>query len=313
MVADIQFLARDVLDRCERADSALDIEGRFKELAEELSRLAPHDFPPALRDRFIDLRHTVQVMARPADRDWWELIRAGLAARARAPSTPTGGGRPVGGSLSDELAGNVLDCCRRAVELLDAYGGSGGRPGSGPFDFMEDPGLRDAAERDCRELALVLYPGQAWNSVVTVAGRVLDAVLYDQLTRDPARTAAALAAEHTPKKDPGAVPRDITVNEGEDEWTLADLIDVSVELGLIPEAPARGAGQVLRGRRSLTHGGKGRPGLCPCTAAEATRAKDALGAIINHLQLTVRPGRGRARMTQTAPPRDDGRAGAATE
>ena len=51
-----------------------------------------------------------------------------------------------------------------------------------------DPVLRAIIERDYKKLSQTLMPDCAWKNAVVIAGSILEAVLYDLLTRDPART-----------------------------------------------------------------------------------------------------------------------------
>src|SRR5262249_46969295 len=137
-------------------------------------------------------------------------------------------------------------------------------------------------ERDYRELAVCLLPGGAWKSAVVLAGSILEAILYDQLTRDAARVAAAMASPKAPRKK-GGVVKDITQDTAEAEWRLSDLIDVCVDLTILPQARADTIDQVLRDYRNFVHPRKELKAAHPCAEAEATLAKGALDAVCNHL------------------------------
>src|SRR5262249_6958144 len=149
---------------------------------------------------------------------------------------------------------------------------------------QEDLALRArrlAQQRAYRELTLKLFPAGACKMTVVAAGGILEAILDDQLTRDAARVAAAMAAARAPKKKGGAT-RDITVNEGEDQWDLARLIDVAADENVIPKTREALIDQSLRGYRNFVHPHKELRTGHPCDEPEALCAMGALKAICDH-------------------------------
>jgi len=105
-----------------------------------------------------------------------------------------------------------------------------------------------------------------------MAGSILEAILADLLL-NPANIRRALSAAAAPKKK--------TLAAG--EWSLNDLIMVSVELKLLPRDRAAAIDQTLRDYRNFVHPLKEVRAAYPCTEAEAFLAKGALDAVCNHL------------------------------
>jgi hypothetical protein len=176
---------------------------------------------------------------------------------------------------------------REIVDLLAAYGGPGSQAVSRSFSWIANPQLRQIVERDYRELSHFLFPSGAWKSTVVLAGSILEAVLYDRLTRDSARTNQAMAASRAPGKPPkgSGVKKDIKVNEGEDEWKLINLIQVAVEINLLPQEKEKVVDQVLRDYRNYIHPHKEYLNQQPMTDAVALLAKGALDDICNYFEM----------------------------
>lgn len=149
--------------------------------------------------------------------------------------------------------------------------------------FVQNADLRKIVERDYRELTQILFPEGAWKSVVIIAGSILEAILYDLLTRDAARIAAAMASPKAPKKKGGLV-KDITQDTHEDEWKLANLIEVAIDLTLLPQAKADTIDQVLREYRNFVHPKKEATLRQELGDAEGMLALGALNGVIDHLQ-----------------------------
>jgi hypothetical protein len=156
---------------------------------------------------------------------------------------------------------------------LDLYGGEGSRAISRLFAFVSDAGLRNIIERDYRELSLILLPGGAWKSVVVMSGSILEAILYDQLTKDASTQARAVTASSAPRR------KDISRGE----WRLHDLIQVAVELTILPASRAQSIDQILRDYRNFVHPKKELRSAHPCSEAEALLSKGALDSVCNHL------------------------------
>lgn len=210
-------------------------------LPAELDRLDTRDFLPAGRYDFVLLR-----------------ARAHSWGRITMISTELRQIRAFGKSVS---------------ACLDLYGGEGSRAVSRSFSFVTDAGLRNIIERDYRELSLILLPGGAWKSVVVMSGSILEAILYDQLTKDAATKSRAVAASTAPRG------KDIS----RDEWRLHDLIRVAVELTILPATRADSIDTILRDYRNFVHPKKELRSAHPCTEAEALLSKGALDSVCNHL------------------------------
>lgn len=224
--------------------------GLSKALAEELDRLDPRDFLPAAQFEFVRLR---------------------ISARDYAGKTSFGGDdyRPL------------ADCVNRIIAVLDQYAGMGSYVTTRSFAFIRDAGLRGIVERDYRELSLIVLPGGAWKSTVIMAGSIVEAILFDQLAA-PAVKASAEASPKAPKRSDGT-PRDLSSNTSKDKWTLENLIDVAVDLKILPQERAKTFDQVLRDYRNFVHPKKELRSAHPCTEAEAFMAKGALDGLCNHL------------------------------
>ena len=213
----------------------------FRSLAQEIAPLDTRDFLPAARYEFSVLR--VQV-------NHWATVN-GLE---------NGDGQKVA------ALGRAVSKCP------DYYGGEGSRAVSRSFAFINDPDLRTIVERDYRELSLILLPGGAWKSVVVMSGSILEAILYDQLTKDAPTQASAAASSAAPKRD---------IAKG--GWTLHDLIQVTLALKLLPVDRVESIDRILRDYRNFVHPKKELRDAHPCTEAEALLSKGALDSVCNHL------------------------------
>src|SRR4029453_3890633 len=76
--------------------------------------------------------------------------------------------------------------------LERGYGGEGSHVEKRTFDWVKNKALRMIVERDYKELMLKVYPSGAWKMTVVAAGSILEAILYDLLTRDARRVRAAM-------------------------------------------------------------------------------------------------------------------------
>jgi len=216
----------------------------MRALAEEMNRLDPTDFLPHARYDFVENRSTYS----------WYVEHE----------------RFVGDEIT-HLLNNLL-------HILDSYGGQGSQAVLRSFDFIVDPQLRTIVERDYRELHLILFPSEAWKSCVIMSGSILEAILHDQLTSDPGTKANAMASSRAPKHKTGAV-KDIDAGE----WTLHNLIEVSVDLEILPEQRSKTVDQVLRDYRNFVHPSKERRAQHACGEAEGLMSKGALDGVCNHL------------------------------
>jgi hypothetical protein len=307
MIAYVKLIVNDLVETLKRRqESELgDAEDRFRVLAEELDRLDPRDFAPIAQFPFTQVRRKIRLFALERPGEWQSTAGAipkyveysqGLFQRIEdIERGVTTGGESKEKLLSDQrqsaaVLGRYVDRFDRTTDLLqevgtllDLYGGEGSQAVTRSFAFVHNTELRFIIERDYKELSHVLLPGTAWKSTVVIAGSILEAILYDLLTRDPARITQAMASPKAPKKK-GGVPKDITRDTAEDEWKLVNLIEVSADLNLIPQARADAIDQVLRDYRNFVHPRKEIKAEHPCTEAEAMLAKGALDAVCNHLQ-----------------------------
>jgi hypothetical protein len=306
MIAYVKQIATDIARRLDRRDEDefKDIENWINVAVEELDRLDPRDFSPDARYDFVRLRLRVRTAGKEAESHWLNLlgmlstVRAGLRdsgallqeARQKDP-------RPANlERISKQIEDSekyersivaYLDAAshlfQQVADVLNSYTGGAGKPLDRSFAFIADADLRRIVERDYRELTQVLYPEGAWKSTVVMAGSILEAILYDLLTRDAARVAQAMNHARAPRKRSGAV-RDITKDDREEQWTLADLINVAVALNLLQQEHSDTIHQSLREYRNYVHPKKEQRTGFPCTDAEAMQALGALKGVCNHLQ-----------------------------
>ena len=122
--------------------------------------------------------------------------------------------------------------------LLDLYAGEGTGAKTRDFSFMTDANVLKIVERDYRELSLRTFPDGSWKSTVILAGSILEAVLYDLLTKDQTTITSCHGKQVAPTKK-GGTTKDITQNTYDDEWRLNDLIKVACDLGELPHKDER--------------------------------------------------------------------------
>lgn len=106
------------------------------------------------------------------------------------------------------------------------------------FKFVNDSDWRAIIERDYEEIQRAFIAG-CWKSVIILCGGSIEAILTDLLL---ANKTAAVSAKSAPKNT------DIT------RWDLSELIDVAVELKLVP-AGVQKLSHPLREYRNLVHPG----------------------------------------------------------
>jgi hypothetical protein len=217
-------------------------------LAEELDRLDPRDFLPDAQYDFV-------------------IVRIDARRWAKA----------------DLLSGNELPeiaaFAKRVIDILAKYGGNGSRAVVRSFDFVQDIDLRQIIERDYRELRLNVYPSGAWKSTVILAGSILEALLFDRLTTDPLIRTRAEASAEAPRDRSRSV-KDLAAGE----WKLQNLIDVAVDINVLPAERAKSFDQVLRDYRNFVHPKKEIRAQHQCTEAEAMMAIGALEGVCNILK-----------------------------
>jgi hypothetical protein len=303
MVGYVQELLRGLVKLLDpSADFEGDISSRFAAVAEELDRIDPRDLTPSAQARFVNARRLFRGWARLPTGYWPEIIDhirdprtaeiprsfievAELAEVPRHqrfvftdPSPPW--------SAAKKLIELAKSLCEELVGLLDSYGGPGCNVESRSFAWLKNASLREIVERDYRELALKLFPAGAWKSTVVLAGSILEAVLYDRLTRDSRWIKKAMAAKSAHKKA-GGVVRDIKKNSGNDEWNLDHLIKVAVELGVLAEQQDKVVDQALRDYRNFIHPHKERKAGHAISEGHAGLAFSALKVVCDHLEQTA--------------------------
>lgn len=243
MIAYIKQIAALIISSKEPAE-------RFrytKALSEELDRLDPREFLPDARFPFVRCRTEARYLA----------------------SAP-GLGMP---SFLIELARDV-------DSLVEKFQVTGAGPAVRGFRWLSTAGLSDIIARDYAELSNVLLPDGAWKSTVIMAGSILEAILLDLLTQDPARFTAASSSSKAPRDGAGAVKH-------QDSWTLYHLIEIGVDIKLLPPDRAKTFDQVLRDYRNFVHPRKEIRAKHACGEGEALMAKGALDAVCDHFDRTL--------------------------
>jgi hypothetical protein len=107
------------------------------------------------------------------------------------------------------------------------------------FAFVSDAGLRKIIERDYSEIQRAYIAG-CWKSVIILSGGAIETILLDLLQHN---SGAAMGASKAPKGK-----TDLT------RWDLSDLVNVSVELGLVTPGVEK-LSHSVREYRNLIHPG----------------------------------------------------------
>lgn len=108
------------------------------------------------------------------------------------------------------------------------------------FSFVNDFHLRKTLERDYAEMQRA-FISKCWKSVIILSGSAIEAILLDLLTNN---SSLALSANNAPAKNKTNIGR----------WTLAELIDVAVELRLVSSGLEK-LSHSVREYRNLVHPG----------------------------------------------------------
>ncbi len=251
MVRYIVQIATGIIDLIGQQDKWRSILPHCQALFDELYRLDPRDFLPEARYEFI-------------------VARLDLGGWDKAWSS-----RP-GDFLNQYIHDNrsqqeLRELMARVVAVLNKYGGEGWRAKTRSFSFLKDKDLREIIERDYKELTLVLFPGGAWKSTVIMAGSILEAILFDILSTDPAINAKAMA---TPLAAKGPM----------EDWKLEKLIEVAGDIGVLPAKRVDTFDQVLRDYRNFVHPKKEIRSGHPCGEGEAQLAIGGLNAVCDILE-----------------------------
>lgn len=215
-----------------------------KEILNEVEKLEPKYFTPEARYKFVIVRAKIKGLSET---------------RGIGPNN-----RESLQRIAEEL-----------IEILDSYQGFDSTQVLKKFDFISDPELKKIIERDYRELSMILLPDGAWKSAVVMSGSILEAILHDVITSDTERESNAKSWSSAPKKAGIVKPFE--------KWTLDNLIQVSIFLGLLPLGRGNSIDQVLRDYRNFVHPKKEIRTGHACNEAEALMSKGALDAVCNHL------------------------------
>jgi hypothetical protein len=167
------------------------------------------------------------------------------------------------------------DSLSQLVGVLDGYRGAGTFGQQRSFPYLIDPNLRRIIERDYLELVIKLFPSGAWKSAVIMAGSILEAILFDRLA-DPKWNAQAVASPKATDRSGRQIPMK--------DWRLENMIDIAVDIQLLPTDPANTIHQVLRDYRNFVHPKKEIRAAHACTEAEAMLSLGALNSICNYIE-----------------------------
>jgi hypothetical protein len=141
------------------------------------------------------------------------------------------------------------------------------------FRFVRNPDLRKIIERDHAEL-LEVNAINAIKSQYVLCGGLIEALLLDALQGVQAKATEAAKA---PKR------RDSGRSKPLNEWNLAELIDVAMELRIIGTGTER-FGQGVRNYRNLIHPGREIQSEQQVALQEATISVNVLEIVIRELR-----------------------------
>lgn len=216
----------------------------ISEIVKELDRLDPRDFSPDVQSKF---------------------VRNKAFLKAYVGQDPT----LIGRSWPKEQIGKL---CDDLLTCIDSFAGEGSFGKRRSFPYINDKDLLVIIERDYFELKTILFSAGAWKSVVIMAGSILEAVLYDVLTKDQSALSKATSSAKAPKG------KDITKGE----WKLSNLIEVATDTVILPQDRANTVDQVLRDYRNFVHPKKEIKAAHQCMEAEGYMAIGSLDGIFNH-------------------------------
>lgn len=223
-------------------------------LIEELKSLDARDFDPQFRFPFV------------RGRKWLEQ---------RLPLQP---------NAVATITQDLLQQVEKLRECLNSYAGKGSHINPRNFDFVTDTKIKDIIVRDYRELTLSLLPAGAWKSSVVLAGSILEALLHFALGE-----ASVLTRTNASSKAPCNQGRNPKPQFPSDQWTLHELIEVALDIGLLPPEHSKSIDQALRDYRNFIHPRKEIRSAHECKEGQALLAKGGLDVVCDHLESSFSP------------------------
>lgn len=112
-----------------------------------------------------------------------------------------------------------------------------------------------------------------------MCGSILEAILFDILSNQN-----NINNTNNSIKAPRNRNNEIIQIQNGQKWTLQKLIEVAVDIEILPEKRALSIDQVLRDYRNFVHPKKEIRAEHECSDAEAYMAKGSLDGVINHLE-----------------------------
>jgi len=111
------------------------------------------------------------------------------------------------------------------------------------FSFIANPDLRPIIERDYQEILRCL-PAEAYKAATVMCGSVMEALLLDALLADEA---SAKQSPNAAKDKAGKVTKDLG------RWPLSSMIDVALDLHILPTPILGFMSDAVRDHRNLIH------------------------------------------------------------
>jgi hypothetical protein len=218
MIAHIQQQACAIAEAVKVQNLGDGVQSRVEVLVEELNQLDSRDFVTSERYEFTERRRKARRLARIGDSDW--KLMAALSNSSQATKDDLLALNKIADVLEvlskykhefDKVesawvgADRIIDTAHEffndlATFLERGYGGEGSHVEKRTFGWVKNKALRTIVERDYKELMLKVYPSGAWKMTVVAAGSILEAILYDLLTRTTKRIREAEVAGTAPKK-----------------------------------------------------------------------------------------------------------------
>jgi len=147
------------------------------------------------------------------------------------------------------------------------------RPERPEFSFITKPDLRSIIQRDYEEIPRCLA-SEDYKAATVMCGSVMEAVLLDALLTDQAK---ARQSQQAPKDKKGKVIRDLR------RWSLNSMIEVAVDLQILPKNTLGFMSHAVREYRNLIHPAvEIRKGIA-AEKEEANASRAALDLIIKNL------------------------------